>query len=117
MPVDEPYNVYRERLSSLHHGYALWEPEPVKRLYNKVSIGDVGYVSNGFFYRMFNVTRQWDHLSNQKFRASEPDNYEPMKEDDFDDIHELRFIKGDYYSPGVSIQDNTDYMGAMNSHE
>jgi hypothetical protein len=114
---DQPYNVYRERLSSLYHGYALWEPEPVKRLYNKVSIGDVGYVYNGFFYRMFNVTRQWGHPSNQKLRASKPAHYKPMREYVFDDIHESRFSKGDYHSPGVSKEDNANYTWARNPGE
>jgi len=107
MPV-EPWNVYREQLSSLYHGHALWEPDPVHVLYDKVSIGDVGYMKNGFFYRMFNVTREWGDDSNQKFGTRKPENYEPMKEADFKDIKESRLPKGDYYSPNVSREKNTD---------
>jgi hypothetical protein len=113
MPVDQPWNVYREQLSSLYHGYALWEPAPVKSLYDKVSIGDVGYVYNGFFYRMFNVTLQWDNSKNQRFGASKPVNYKPMRRDDFTNIHESPFTRGDYYSPHVSRQSNTDNMFAQ----
>jgi hypothetical protein len=66
MPVDQPWNVYREQLSALYHGYALWEPSPMGGLYDMVSIGDVGYVYNGSFYRMFNVTLPWDDPSNNR---------------------------------------------------
>ena len=51
-----PYNIYPEELRPLYHGLSLWEPSPIKNLYDKVSIGDVGYIHKGFFYRMFNVT-------------------------------------------------------------
>jgi len=44
MPL-ESFNVYREQLSSLRQGIALWEPNPIKGTYDQVSIGDVGYVS------------------------------------------------------------------------
>jgi len=53
MPVGRPCNIYREQLIALDHGHALWEPIPVEGL----TIGDVGYVMDGFFHRMFNVTR------------------------------------------------------------
>jgi len=104
MPVDQPWNVYREQLSSLHHGYALWEPEPVGGLYDKVSIGDVGYVYNGFFYRMFNVTLPWDNPLNNKL--GQPDYYEPLELGQFLNVHKASFEKGDYNTPNVSGQNN-----------
>jgi hypothetical protein len=104
MPVDQPCNVYREQLSSLHHGYALWEPDPVKGLYDRVSIGDVGYVYNGFFYRMFNVTLPWDDPSNNKL--GELEYYKPLDLGRFLNIHEAHFDKGDYYTPNVAGQKN-----------
>lgn len=64
MPVDPPFNVYRDQLTSLYHGLALWNPNPPKMIYNHVSIGDVGYVREGVFIRMFNVILPWDHESN-----------------------------------------------------
>ncbi|KAH9960031.1 hypothetical protein BC827DRAFT_1384519 [Russula dissimulans] len=62
----EPFNIYREQLSSLYQGVALWEPNPVKELYDQVSIDNVGYVHKGFFYCMFNVTLPPDDPSNNK---------------------------------------------------
>ena len=117
MPEEQPWNVYREQLSPLHHGYALWEPEPVKGLYDKVSIGDVGYVDRGFFHRMFNVTLPWDNPLNKKFGEGEPEHYKAMDRDLFADIRATRFNKRDCYSPNVSRQKNTDNMQAQTSRE
>ena len=58
MPADNPSEVYQVQLlsRSLSHRHALWNPEPVKNTYDKVSISDFGYVnSQGSFHRMFNV--------------------------------------------------------------
>ena len=116
MPTNEPWNVYREQLSSLYRGIALWEPEPVEDLYDKVSIGDVGYVHEGFFYRMFNVRLPWDDPLNQKISKDPPEHYEAMDADLFA-IHKTRFKKGDYYSPKVVRHKNTEYKQAQVSRE
>ena len=117
MPEEQPWNVYREQLLPLHHGYALWEPEPVKGLYDKVSIGDVGYVDSGFFHRMFNVTLPWDNPLNKKFGEGEPEHYKAMDRDLFANIRTTSFNKGDYYSPNVFRRKNTGYMQAQTSRE
>jgi hypothetical protein len=38
----------------------------VRALYDEVSIGDVGYMKNGFFYRMFNVILSSDDPANNR---------------------------------------------------
>jgi len=114
--TDEPWNVYLEQLSSLYRGIPLWEPEPVKDYYDKVSIGDVGYVYEGSFHRMFNVKLPWDDPINQKISKNPPGNYKAMDPDQFD-IHTTRFKKGDYYSPKVVRYQNTEYMRAQVPHE
>lgn len=107
MPGDRPPDVYSVQLSSLYHGYALWNPDPVKSIYDQVSIGDVGYVnSTGSFNRMFNVTLPWDHASNNKLGQPEP--YVPLDCGKFVNSQETRFVKGDYYTPNVSSVKNTD---------
>ena len=98
MPFEQPFNVYRERLSSLYNGLALWNPNPVHGLYNQVSIGDVGYISEGTFIRMFNVTLSWDDESNNAL--GEPCRYEPLRLGDFA-IDRKRFGQIDYYSRHV----------------
>jgi hypothetical protein len=40
----------------------LWNPNPPKTIYIYVSIGDVGYVRDGVFIRMFNVILPWEDL-------------------------------------------------------
>ncbi|KAI0285676.1 hypothetical protein BC826DRAFT_113032 [Russula brevipes] len=111
MPVDQPFNVYREQLTSLSLGHALWEPSPLKNIYEQVSIGDVGYVSEGFFHRILNVTLPRDHASNRVF---ELDPYEPLRSDSFTNIREARLAQGDFPSRHVSTRENADNLNAGN---
>jgi hypothetical protein len=115
MPGDQPYNVYREQLSSLYHGNALWEPNPIRRYYDQVSIGDVGYIEEGFFHRMFNVTLEWNDDSNKKLGG--PDYYKRLDDDPFNNIRESALAKGEYYSRNMSLQDNTDNQFAKQPRE
>jgi hypothetical protein len=80
MPVERPSDVYREQLSSLYHGLALWKLNP-EGFYDHVSIGDVGDVSEGAFIRMFNVTLPWDDQLNKTFGI--PDRYNFLNLDNF----------------------------------
>jgi hypothetical protein len=93
----------------------LWEPDPVEGLYDKVSIGDVGYIYNGFFYRMFNVTLPWDDPLNN--RLGELESYEPLDRGPFVNIHKTSFDKGDYNTPNVSGQKNTENRRADGPQE
>ncbi len=77
MPIDSPFDVYRDQLTSLYHGLALWNPNPPKSIYDRVSIGDVGYVREGVFIRMFNMTLSWDHESNRT-PLGKPERYESL---------------------------------------
>ena len=100
--VDKPWDVYRKQLSSLSHGLALWDPSPVKALYDCVSIGDVGFINEGLFYRMFNVLLPWDDPSNDKLGRVEP--YEPLGLGPFLNIKESRSFKGDCHTTNVSSE-------------
>ena len=113
MSVD-PINIYREQLSSQYHGLALWDPKPVESLYkqpNHVSIGDVGYLDDGAFIRMFNVTLPWDDPSNRLL--GEPEKYERIKPIYLNHVRYREIHEGEYCSPRVS---KVDYLGA-NRHE
>lgn len=46
---------YAEQLVGRGYGLPLWHPEPTK--FGEVQIGDVGYVDDGCFYRLFNAIR------------------------------------------------------------
>ncbi|KAH9991037.1 hypothetical protein BJV77DRAFT_560962 [Russula vinacea] len=99
MPPLPPYNIYREQLTSLFHGHALWEPDP-SNVYAQVSVGDVGYVKEGFFTRMFNVLLEWNDPSN--YVLCEPEPYERLDLGPFVNVRDSRFTKGDYYSRYVT---------------
>ncbi|KAI0282013.1 hypothetical protein BGY98DRAFT_157995 [Russula aff. rugulosa BPL654] len=115
MSVDQPFNIYRDQLSSLYHGLALWDPKPVENLHKQpshVSIGDVGYLDNGAFMRMFNVTLPCDDPSNKLL--GKPEKYERIKPSDFSNVRDNEIREGEYYTPHVcKVLDN---VGA-NRHE
>ena len=107
MPIDQPFNVYREQLTWNHQGIALWNPNSVKGLYDRghVSIGDVGYLYDGSFVRMFNVTLPWDDPSNKKH--GKPYEYEPLEQGPFVNVRRSEFYEAEYLSPHVAIVENS----------
>ena len=110
----EPFKIYREQLSSLYQGLALWDPKPVENLHKQpghVSIGDVGYLDDGVFMRMFNVTLPWDDPSN-KLLGEEPEKYERINLKYFGNVRANELREG-VYCTHVSEVDN---VGA-NRHE
>jgi hypothetical protein len=113
MPVEKPSNIYREQLTSLYHGLALWNPNPVEDIYNQVSIGDVGYISSeGVFIRMFNLTLPWNDRSNR--RLAEPDPYDPLT---LASIIRGRFGQVDHYSRHVSRKENAGNIQAASPEQ
>ena len=66
------YDVFREQLAIKYpaYGHALWEPSP-GRLYSPVEVGDVGYVREGKFHRLFNALLAADHPSHRTFGVPE----------------------------------------------
>jgi hypothetical protein len=109
MSVDQPFNIYREQLSSLYQGLALWDPKPelVENLHkqpDRVSIGDVGYLDNGAFMRMFNVTLPWDDPSNKL--PGKPGEYELIKPSYFRDVRDNEIREGEHYTSHVYKVDN-----------
>ncbi|OBZ65404.1 Vegetative incompatibility protein HET-E-1 [Grifola frondosa] len=70
-----PYNIYAKQLFHLAKGYPLWVPEHTK--FGEVLIGDVGYLHDGGFYRLFNATLPANHDIHTEFGV--PDDYEPLK--------------------------------------
>jgi len=104
------YHAYRDQLASLYLGHALWDPDPAD-LYQQVSIGDVGFVKEGFFYRIFNVLREWDDPSNRTF--GEPDPYPRLDLGPFVNIRQSRFSKGEYSRFTTSDGPPPDTVAAM----
>jgi hypothetical protein len=106
MPVDQPFSIYREQLSSQYHGHALWDPNPVEGLFTDpghVSIGDVGYLDNGAFMRIFNVKLPRDDPSNKFIEI--PEGYKPLKKEHFNNVRRSEVHQEEHHSH-VSKVDN-----------
>ena len=60
------YDIFREELATKYstYGHALWEPSPGGH-YTAVEIGDVGFIRQGYFHRLFNIPLSGDDPSNQ----------------------------------------------------
>src|SRR5258707_9405588 len=70
------YDIYREELAIKYpaYGHALWDPNPGGR-YTAVDIGDVGFIREASFHRLFNILLPKDHPSHQN-RA--PQQHKPL---------------------------------------
>lgn len=71
------YDIFRDQLRLKYpaYGHALWEPSP-GRLYSGVEVGDVGFIREGQFRRLFNALLPSDHPSHRDFGV--PESYEPL---------------------------------------
>ncbi|TFK83323.1 WD40 repeat-like protein [Polyporus arcularius HHB13444] len=67
--------VYTKQLFGRRCGYPLWHPEPNDG--HEIDIGDVGYLYQGGFWRIFNTTLPKEHESHKQYGV--PDHYEPFK--------------------------------------
>ena len=115
-PMPEPTsNIYRDQLSALSYGIALWDPRPPKNFYDKVSIGDVGYLHEGTFISLFNVMLPWDDPSNQTVGKTEP--YEPLDCGPFANTLQRKVERLEHYSRSVSADMNTDNVQARKPDE
>lgn len=70
------HEIYAQQMSKLMHGLPLWEPEPPWQT-GEVQIGDVGYVRNGHFRRLFNAAVPLGHESNALLGV--PEGHEPLE--------------------------------------
>lgn len=70
------YDVFRDQLGVKYPGYghALWEPNP--GLYSPTEVGDVGFIREGKFHRLFNALFPADHPSHERFGV--PEDHEPL---------------------------------------
>jgi hypothetical protein len=93
------YDTYRDQLASLYHGHALWEPDPA-RLYDRVRVGDVGYVKRGHFFRMFNVLLPADDTA-QVYGV--PEGFVQLNMGPFHNVCTLNLPQGDYCSNTVKV--------------
>ena len=71
------YDIFRHHLLMKYpaYGHALWEPDP-GNLYPAVKVGDVGYIREGKFRRLFNVLLPAEDESHEDFGV--PEYHEPL---------------------------------------
>ena len=118
---DPPFDVYRDQLSALSQGVALWRPSPPRDtsnnpIYTNVSIGDVGYLREGAFIRMFNVMLPSNHPSNQTL--GNPDPYKTLSSGPFVNIlrEDLNRVE-EHCSRYVSAETNSENIHARTPDE
>ncbi|KAN0131606.1 hypothetical protein V8E53_010448 [Lactarius tabidus] len=91
------YDIYRDQLASLYHGHAPWLPDPAG-LYDRVRVGDVGYMRRGHFLRLFNALLPADDIT-QVYGV--PDGFVPLNMGPFHNIRTLNLPGGNYLSNGT----------------
>jgi hypothetical protein len=114
-PPDKCDNVYRDQLSALSLGLALWNTNPQRNLYSHVTIGDVGYLQDGTFIRMFNVMLPWDDPLNRTL--GQPETYEILQCGPFANTDGTDFDKVVHYSRSVSQETNASNSQAVRPDE
>ena len=96
------YDIYREELGRNFHafGHALWEPSPGV-LGDPVAIGDVGFIRQGKFHRIFNVLLPEDHQTHKNFGT--PEYHEPLQLKMEIHVDEDELSPNDFYSAEVKV--------------
>jgi len=108
------HDIFREQLTIKYptHGHALWEPSPGK-LYSPVEVGDVGYVREGQFHRLFNALLAADHPSHRKFGV--PEYHVPLVPNSSEHINISTSKTTHYCSYGISVEPKGDSVHASDA--
>ncbi len=98
------YDSYRDQLACLYNGHAVWMPDPAKQ-YDRVRVGDVGFMDRGYFVRMFNSLSSVDDPI-QVFGV--PEGFISLNMGPFQNIRTQNFSNGEYCSNTVTALDQYD---------
>ena len=85
--------IYASQLVHLRYGHPLWYPEPEES--GEVDIGDVGYITDGTFNRLFNARYDPNH---EKNKNGVPENFDKLLVSDEDISERKRMVE-----PGTSL--------------
>jgi hypothetical protein len=101
------FEIYREQLSIKYptYGHALWEPSP-SNPNNPVGIGDVGFIRDGKFHRLFNALISAEEQSNV------PEHYEQLVPKFSDHISKGTLSSDHYCSDGISVEPESNVLAA-----
>jgi hypothetical protein len=93
------HDFFRDLLAMKYpaYGHALWDPSPGTH-YSAVEVGDVGFIRQGKFYRLFNALYPADHPSHQNFGV--PEYHEPLRPN-IEHIGRATLGSNDFFSRGV----------------
>ena len=101
------YDIFREQLAIKFpsYGYALWEPSPTNPN-RPVQVGDVGFIREGRFHRLFSALRPADDPC-QEFGV--PECHKPLTPTVSDHVDTVFLIPNDYCSAGVKVEADQGY--------
>ena len=101
------YDVFREQLAIKYpaFGHALWDPTP-RNPDKPVQVGDVGFIRDGKFYRLFNALLPADDQSHE---FGVPEHHEPLVPSVLDHIDKGSLSSNNYCSAGVSVETDPGY--------
>jgi hypothetical protein len=96
------YDTFRFQLAIAHPalGHALWEPEPGQHS-PPVEVGDVGYIREGKFHRLFNALFTEDHPSHATYGV--PEGHEPLRPSTANHIDQGTLSPNNFCSYGVKV--------------
>ncbi|KAH9049753.1 hypothetical protein EDB83DRAFT_1384873 [Lactarius deliciosus] len=104
------YDIFRHHLAMKFpaYGHALWEPDP-GNLYPPVEVGDVGYIREGKFRRLFNVLYPAEHPSHSNFGV--PEYHEQLTPSVEHHIETSTLSPHNFYSSAVTELDPDRWPG------
>ena len=93
------YDIFREQLSIKYssYGHALWEPNPGEPN-SPVNVGDVGFIRNGQFHRLFNA------LLSGEDQPDVPAHYEQLVPRFSKHIRKSTLSSNHYCSEGIDVE-------------
>jgi hypothetical protein len=97
--MHSPHEVYQNELKAKYkpYGWALWEPDSGNPN-NRVSVGDIGVISDGRFVRIFNIRLKRDDP--KQCGHGVPEGYYPIEPP----LFSKRWLEsGDYHSNSVRM--------------
>ncbi|KAI0299169.1 hypothetical protein BC826DRAFT_62290 [Russula brevipes] len=105
------YDIFREQLAIKYptNGHALWEPSP-RSGHDRVEVGDVGFMREGKFYRLFNALLSADHPSHR--RLGVPEYHEVLVPSLPDHIDTSILSRNHYCSAGITMETEPDFRAS-----
>jgi hypothetical protein len=106
------YDIFRGELALKYpaYGHALWVPSP-GGLYLSVQVGDVGFIRESKFIRLFNVLLPRDHPSHEIFGV--PEYHNPLKLKISKHILPSELNPNNFRSKGVTLLPDQYGINAM----